>query len=162
MVRVCGLEDALAVEEAGRDGATGGFDGGDSRGGGTGDSDVDGNVESGCAAGEKLDAVFDAVEATGLAELFEGDRLGGINALGFYPTLEMVQVERGHFFRELIFKPIWARHNLILRLPSIHPRRYTTMLTLSLMTSSRSLTLARTRTSAPPNELLVGVFEVVE
>ena len=49
---------------------------------------------------EKLDAVFDTVEAAGLAELFKSDRLGGIDTLGLYPLLETVEVERGHFYRE--------------------------------------------------------------
>jgi len=49
---------------------------------------------------EKLNAIFDTVEAAGLAELFEGYRLGGIDALGLYPLLDTVEIERGHFHRE--------------------------------------------------------------
>ena len=62
----------------------------------------------------------------------------------------------------LILESMWPRHNLIFRLPPIHSLRYTAMLTLTLVTSSRGLTLTRTRTSSPPDEFLVGIFEIVE
>jgi len=46
---------------------------------------------------EKLDAIFNAVEAAGLTQFFEGNRFRGVDALGLYPLLETVEIEWGHF-----------------------------------------------------------------
>jgi len=58
---------------------TRGFDGGNGRGGGAGDSDVDwlSYGYGGAIAGKEFYAVFDAVEAAGLEEFAQCERVGG-------------------------------------------------------------------------------------
>lgn len=49
---------------------------------------------------EKLNPVFDTMEAARLTELLEGDGLSGVDALGLYPLVDAAEVEGGHFHRE--------------------------------------------------------------
>lgn len=79
--------------------SAGGFDGGDCGGRGAADDNVDGGGELFGATGEELDAVLDAVDAAGLCELSEGDRLVRVQTACVDPCLEAVDVERSHFDR---------------------------------------------------------------
>lgn len=81
------------------DGAAERFDRSDGARRGAGDDDVDGCGEELGAAGEELDAVFDAVDGAAAGQFFEGDGVAGVDAFLVDPVLDFVEVDGGHFFR---------------------------------------------------------------
>lgn len=57
---------------------------------------MQGSAELLGAASEKLDAIFDVGDAVGVAELFDGDGFGGVEAVLVDPGLDTVKVYRDH------------------------------------------------------------------
>jgi hypothetical protein len=84
---------------AGGEFAAGGLDGLDGGRTGAADDDFDGGGEFFGAAGEQLDAVFDAVDAARLCQFLECDGFVWVQTACVDPGLEAVDVERSHFDR---------------------------------------------------------------
>lgn len=62
----------------------------------------------------------------------------------------------------LVIRSLMAVHNILRRLATLESRRDLSMLLLSLVTSSRCLSLSTRRTTSATNALLVGLVSVVQ
>lgn len=89
------VADAVLCVVAGDDAAAGSLNGGNGVGGGARHHDVDGGAQHGLAAREQLDAVLDAADEPALDDFLDGDLLGGVEAAGVDPVLQVVEVDGG-------------------------------------------------------------------